>query len=105
RIRQTTYDGSSGSYVVTEDFKFVNDGWRCIAELNATNNALVRSYVWGFDLSGTMDGAGGIGGLLAVTDPAQGTHFVACDGNGNVAALVSASSGAASAVYECEPFG
>ena len=28
RIRQTTYNGSSGSYVVTEDLKFVSDGWR-----------------------------------------------------------------------------
>ncbi len=24
-------------------------------------------YVWGTDLSGTMQGAGGVGGLLAVT--------------------------------------
>jgi hypothetical protein len=46
RTRQTAYDGSSGSYGVIEDLKFVNDGWHCIAELNATNNALVRSYAW-----------------------------------------------------------
>src|SRR5439155_1094890 len=26
RIRQTTYDGSSGSFVVTEDLKFISDG-------------------------------------------------------------------------------
>jgi RHS repeat-associated protein len=110
RIRQTTYDGSSGSYVVSEDLKFVNDGWRCIAELNATNNALVRSYTWGLDLSGSMDGAGGIGGLLfvahqsAISNQAS-THCVAFDGNGNVAALLSASDGTNTATYEYEPFG
>jgi RHS repeat-associated protein len=110
RIRQTTYDGSSGSYLVTEDLKFVNDGWRCIAELNATNNALVRSYTWGLDLSGTMDGAGGIGGLLFVSDQSTisnqpSTHCVAFDGNGNVAALVSATDGTVTAAYEYEPVG
>ncbi|MGN6641901.1 MAG: RHS repeat domain-containing protein, partial [Verrucomicrobiota bacterium] len=72
RQRQTTYDLSSGSPVVTEDLKFVNDGRRCLAELNGTNNALVRRYTWGLDLSGSMDGAGGVGGLLwmkADSDP------------------------------------
>jgi YD repeat-containing protein len=105
RIRQTTYDGSSGSYVVTEDLKFLSDGWQNIAELNATNNALVRSYVWGTDLGGMFGGAGGIGGLLMINSTANGAHFVAYDGAGNVAALVSAAGGSVSAVYEYEPFG
>jgi len=105
RIRQTTYDGSSGSYLVTEDLKFVSDGWRHIAELNATNNALVRSYTWGLDLSGSMDGAGGVGGLLMMNSAVNGEHFYAYDGNGNVAALVKASDGTVSANYEYETFG
>ena len=105
RIRQTTYDGSSGSYVVTEDLKFVSDGWRHIVELNATNDALVRSYTWGLDLSGSMDGAGGVGGLLMMNSAANGTHFYAYDGNGNVAGLVNANDGTISAKYEYEAFG
>jgi len=105
RIRQTTSDGSSGSYVVTEDLKFISDGWRHIAELNATNNALVRSYTWGLDLSGSLDAAGGVGGLLMLNSAANGVHFFAYDGNGNVAALVKASDGTVSANYEYEPFG
>ena len=105
RIRQTTYDGSSGSYVVTEDLKFVSDGWRHIAELNATNDALVRSYVWGLDLSGSLNGAGGIGGLLMMNSAANGSHFYTYDGNGNVAALVKATDGTISANYEYEAFG
>ncbi|MGN6644715.1 MAG: RHS repeat-associated core domain-containing protein, partial [Verrucomicrobiota bacterium] len=104
RQRQTTYDLSSGSAVVTEDLKFVNDGWRCLAELNGTNNALVRRYTWGLELSGSMDGAGGVGGLLwlkADSDP----QFCAYDGNGNVAGLVRGSTGDQTAAYEYDPFG
>ena len=82
---------------------------RHIVELNATNNSLVRSYVWGLDLSGTMGGAGGVGGLLWVTlhtasGPAAGAHFAAYDGNGNVVGLVSATTGTETARYEYGPF-
>ena len=104
RIRQKTYDLSSGS-VLTEDLKFPADGWRHIAELNAGDNSLLRSYVWGLDLSGSLDGAGGIGGLLLIKSAANGPHFFAYDGNGNVSELVSATNGAASATYEYDPFG
>jgi len=104
RIRQTTSDGSSGSYVVTEDLKLVYDGWHCLAELNSSFS-LLRSFVWGLDLSGTMDGAGGVGGLLVVNSVANGAHFAAYDGNGNVVGLVKAADGTLSAVYEYDPFG
>ena len=106
RVRQTTYDGSSGSYVTTSDLKFLFDGWNGLAELDgANNNALLRSYAWGLDLSGTMEGAGGVGGLLLVNSTANGVHFYAMDGNGNVAALVKGSDGTVSANYDYDPFG
>ncbi|MCX7625400.1 MAG: hypothetical protein N2Z21_04235 [Candidatus Sumerlaeaceae bacterium] len=76
--------------------------------MNAADNALMRSYVWGLDLSGTLDGAGGVGGLLWVTKhstPQPATHFAAYDGNGNVPALVQAQDGTESARYEYGPFG
>ncbi|MCL5096851.1 MAG: RHS repeat-associated core domain-containing protein, partial [Candidatus Omnitrophica bacterium] len=80
--------------------KFLYDGWNPLAELNAYDT-LYRSYLWGLDLSGTPQGAGGVGGLLSVL----GNNFVAYDGNGNVAALVSAADGTVSAQYEYGPFG
>jgi RHS repeat-associated protein len=61
--------------------------------------------MWGTDLSGSMQGAGGVGGLLAENLAGNGVQFVAYDGNGNVAALVSASSGTVTANYEYGPFG
>ena len=98
---------------MVENLKFVSDPMlfgRHIVELNATNNALVRTYVWGLDLSGTMAGAGGVGGLAWVTlqtasGPASGTHFMCYDGNGNVVSLVSSTTGDVTARYEYGPFG
>ena len=48
---------------------------RCQAEDDASvkdfaetrpDNTRIRSYVWGNELSGSMQGAGGVGGLLEV---------------------------------------
>ncbi len=83
------------------------DGWNLLGVLNGTNQAIVKSFLWGLDLSGSMQGAGGVGGLIAFTSwqsPA-GTYFVAYDGNGNVMAVVDGSSGSLSARYEYDPFG
>jgi len=115
RIRQTTSNWlvQSNLWAVTEDVRMVSNPLlfgRHLLELNATNNVPVRTYVWGLDLSETMDGAGGVGGLLWMTlhtgsGPAAGTHFAAYDGNGNVVALSAASDGSETARYEYCPFG
>jgi len=59
-------------------------------------------------LSKTLDGAGGVDGLLWVrlaSAPASGTHFVTCDRNGKIGRPISASTGTETAGYECGPFG
>ena len=91
---------------VTSTTTFVYDGWNLIAELGA-NNSLIRNYVWGSDLSGSAQGAGGVGGLLEVTyyGAATTNAFVAYDGNGNVSALVNAGDGTVLANYDYGPFG
>jgi RHS repeat-associated protein len=61
--------------------------------------------MWGTDLSGSMQGAGGVGGLLAENLVGTGVQFAAYDGNGNVVALVSATNGATTANYAYGPFG
>jgi RHS repeat-associated protein len=90
---------------MTNNTTFVYDGWNPIGKLNATNNNVLQSYLWGQDLSGSMQGAGGVGGLLEISDAANGVHFAAYDGNGNVAGLVTAANGTSSAIYEYGPFG
>src|SRR5690606_32406575 len=74
------------------------------AELSATDT-LLRQYAWGTDLSGTMTGAGGVGGLLWMRPAGGPAHFAAYDGNGNVTGLVDGSDGTLSARYEYDPFG
>ena len=71
RATKKSYTYSGGSYQLASNIKFLCDGWNLLAELNATNNAVVRSYAWGLDLSGTLDEAGGIGGLLMVVVGAE----------------------------------
>jgi RHS repeat-associated protein len=97
---------NNGSYQIKSDTKYLNDGWRCLAEINAANNNLIRAYVWGLDLSGSLEGAGGIGGLLMLTDAATSTsHLYAYDGNGNVSAMAKTSDSTKTAHYEYGPFG
>ena len=87
RIKRTVWTTADGTtWTVQTVRKYVYDGWNVIAEVDGNNN-LVQSYLWGLDLSGTMQGAGGVGGLLAVK-PGNGiARFVAMDGNGNVAGI------------------
>jgi RHS repeat-associated protein len=102
-LKQVSFNGS-----VTNSAGFVYDQWNLIAELNTLNApaapTLYRTYLWGLDLSGSRQGAGGVGGLLEINDPTNGVHFAAFDGNGNIAGLVSASSGVSSVAYEYGPF-
>ncbi len=98
----SSWNGSA--YVPQYTNRFVWDDKVLLAIVDQTNG-LVMSFLRGTDLSGTMQGAGGVGGLLAVTFKTNGTHFVAYDGNGNAAALVNAADGTQSANYEYGPFG
>jgi RHS repeat-associated protein len=102
RIQKTV--ATNGVAVSTN--KFLYDGWNLVAELQP-NNAPIRSYVWGNDLSGSQQGAGGVGGLLEVSCYGTTTTncFPAFDGNGNVAALINAADGTIVANYEYAAFG
>jgi uncharacterized protein RhaS with RHS repeats len=67
---------------------------------------LVRSYTWGLDIVTSLAQSGGVGALLQIADhPSGKTYLPAYDGNGNIAALLNASTGALSASYEYSPFG
>ena len=68
---------------------------------------LSQTHTWGLDLSQSLHGAGGVGGLLGVEE-LSGTHtgvyhFV-YDANGNVSEVLD-SAGSIAAHYEYSPFG
>ncbi len=104
RTGKKVYSWSGSAWQLASEVRYVYDGWNLVAEV-ATTGSVVRSYVWGLDLSGTMQAAGGVGGLLAANLGSNGTHFVAYDGNGNVSALVDAATGAVSGNLEYGLFG
>ena len=104
RIGKKVWNNTAFNGTPALEQKFLYDGWNLSGVLNSSF-ALQTSFIWGSDLSGSMQGAGGVGGLLEVSDAVNGVHFVAHDGNGNVTALAKAADGTLSAQYEYGPFG
>jgi RHS repeat-associated protein len=104
RISKDVYDGVDTSTSLVSSTIFFYDGWNLIAEVDdsGASEEVVRTYTWGLDLSGSDQGAGGVGGLLMVHEGSK-THFVAMDGNGNVSALTDGTT--VTAEYEYGPFG
>jgi RHS repeat-associated protein len=93
----------------------VSVGWRCsglsVAGYGGPrrdgNNVPTVSYTRGRDLGGGLQTAGGIGGLLALTQPSAFSpqHFYYhSDGNGNVTSLLDSHQTVA-ARYQYDPFG
>jgi RHS repeat-associated protein len=113
-----TYDGKMRRRILKE-FLWQNGGWAVSKEVHYVcggslviqerdgNNVPTVTYTRGRDLSGTLQKAGGIGGLLARTDHSTITPqhaFYHADGNGNVTILVNGLQ-LAVAKYIYDPFG
>jgi RHS repeat-associated protein len=110
RTRKQVWGNSAGTGNPTNDLVFIYDNWNLIATLDATNAIPTQCYVWGADLSDSIQGAGGVGGLLLLAERSTinnqpSSHFAAYDGNGNVTALLNATNGLVSGVDEYGPFG
>ena len=87
---------------------FVYDDWNLIHETLYTidggvTNITEVQYFWGLDLSGTLQGAGGVGGLLAVSRDGQ-LYFPAYDNIGNITKYID-ETGNVVAAYEYDDFG
>ena len=103
RIAKTTATGTT---------LYLYDAWNPIAIWRAglqpaSSPVLQETYLWGMDLSGSMQGAGGVGGLLSVSEISNSqisNYFPTYDGNGNVSEYLDPT-GATAAHYEYDPFG
>jgi len=116
-----TYDGKlrmriskdfawvAGAWVQTNEVRRVYDGMLVLQERDQFNVPKL-TYTRGKDLSGSLEGAGGIEGLLALTDhssslaPSASSLFFHADGNGNITALVDTNQNVV-ARYLYDPFG
>jgi RHS repeat-associated protein len=96
------FSWSGSTWVETNEIHFIYDRNVVIQERN-TNNIQLVTYTRGNDLSGSLQGAGGIGGLLARTDTNSSTYYHA-DGNGNITMLIDVNQ-AVVAKYLYDPFG
>ena len=104
----TSSSSSSGSWTLLSGLEYIYDGNRVIQERD-TNNTPTVSYTRGKDLSGSLEGAGGIGGLLARSGNFYSGNFTNhnyyhADGNGNITYLETASQGLA-ASYRYDSYG
>ena len=84
---------------------FLYDGLNLIEEHIAHVDGTVSPihYYCGKDISGTLQGAGGVGGLLAVS--VDGVFYIPCyDHNGNIVLYVS-ETGSVAAQYVYDPYG
>ena len=98
RIARWTRDGV--------DERYLYQGWNLIAVYRPGETEPVETYTWGKDLSGSLQGAGGVGGLLFAKKRGHGKdawiyHF---DANGNVTEVTD-SKGNLLDHYEYDPFG
>jgi RHS repeat-associated protein len=108
KIRTVTFPDN---WIVVEQSKVLWSGWLPVLEIRSRNNQITdqRWFQWGADLSGTLEGAGGIGGLVAIIEEkpngAKRTLLPVYDGLGNVTGVVDKADGRLIARYDYGPFG
>ena len=92
-------------WLTLETHTLVWDGNNIILEKVEFADGTTRTfeYFWGLDKSGTEQGAGGVGGLLAVS--MDGVFYIPCyDHNGNIVLYIS-ETGSSVAQYTYDPYG
>jgi|GEM_PF-2111483 len=94
RVRKDVLQWNGSIWQTNEIRSFSYDGWNMICERVTCNPSPVTNYyTWGLDLSGSLQGAGGIGGLVSAQLTKSPTNnpttvFYTFDGNGNVSECV-----------------
>ena len=92
------------SWEAEKKTSYLWEKFNIIAETVASDSATNVTYnIWGLDIDGSMQGAGGVGGLLAVVKDSA-TYIPAWDANGNIMEYV-AEDGSIVAHREYDPFG
>jgi len=108
RVEKRAYTGTTGNWTLSETRRFLYDGWNLIGEftVDGETTSLDRPHVWGLDLSQSLQGAGGVGGLLRTSEHRASVtpYYPTYDANGNVSEYLD-STGSAVAHYEYSPFG
>ena len=106
RTRKTVeiFDGTTWTVESVHDYLY--DGWNIVQEeiTDATGTQTAcKQFFWGLDIAGTLQSAGGVGALMAVS---IGTafYFPVYDAHGNIVKYVD-ETGATVAAFEYDDFG
>lgn len=84
RTRRMEYQREGSDWNLIEARTFVYDDWNLIHETRTASGVETDiDFFWGPDLSGSLQGAGGVGGLVAVSINGS-FYFPGYDNNGNV---------------------
>jgi len=109
KIHTVTY---ANNRVEVDESQVFWAGWLPFMERHLRNGIFQyrRWFQWGPDVSGTLDGAGGIGGLVAIREENDAgllrrILLPVQDGLGNVTAVVDQANGKMIARYDYGPFG
>ena len=130
RIRKVDYTWSGSAWIYATEERYIYNGWNLAAvfsvsslSLSPVTLTLQRTFVWGLDISGPGQGAGGIGGLLLIKETGNatsglpaGSFLPVYDTNGNIHGMITTASvtfgtnsplaaGSLAAVYEYDAFG
>jgi RHS repeat-associated protein len=91
--KRDEFTGSPGAWTLSSETRYIYDRNLVIQQRDANNTPTI-SFTRGTDLSGTFQGAGGIGGLLACSEGYSSgnwttNNFYHADGSGNITRLFS----------------
>ncbi|MDA8138944.1 MAG: RHS repeat-associated core domain-containing protein [Desulfobacteraceae bacterium] len=106
RVQKKVYTYASSAFSLQSTHLYVYDGWNLIKKTTtlASGTSVDKYFVWGLDLSQSLQGAGGVSGLLASVQGSLTYHYF-FDANGNVGQVVEAGNGSIAAHYEYDPYG
>lgn len=120
RARKTVSVWTNGTWQVARSHQFIYDNWNLLEEVVSNQTTVAtRDYLWGLDLAGMRDGqgdqkAGGVGGLLAITESTGSSTNIllpVADHVGTIHALIAVTTNSVpcvpfvAAAYEYTPIG
>jgi RHS repeat-associated protein len=107
RISKMDSNWNGSAFAEASETRYAYEHWNLVADYSVSGSTLSLShgYVWGIDLSGRRNGAGGVGGLLAMVAASGAIELPVYDANGNVQGLTDRNTGQLTAAYEYSPYG
>ncbi len=109
RIGKKVVTTTSGN-TTTKETRYLYENWNVVAEFTVESGELVPSatYLWSQDLSGSLQGAGGVGGLHSVnllpSSSGASVFLPGYDANGNIIAWTD-TTGRVAQRQDYDPFG